>query len=137
MDWESYKKENIVKEAKVDLNLINSLIKSSSKKFSTQKILELTEETASSKITLAYDSLGELLEALSISKGYKVYNHGAYCAFLKEILKDSELGDKFNNIRKIRNAINYYGKDISKQETEHIISEISELIKKIRTILST
>lgn len=135
MDWKECKIKNLIKEVKVDKNLINSLFKSSLKKLQTQALLILNDDTASSKISLTYESLRELLEALAISKGYKIYNHECYCAFLKEILLKSNLGDEFDDFRKIRNSINYYGKEISSSEAKLILEDITQLIEKIKGIL--
>ena len=132
MDWKECEKDKIVKEISLDKPLVNSLLSNSLKKLKTQELLKLDETTASSKISLTYDSLRELLEALSISKGYKIYNHECYCAFLKEILNESFLSEKFDSLRKIRNSINYYGKDISIEEAKSILTEIIVLIKQIK-----
>lgn len=132
MDFISCRKGRLVKEVKVDNNLIASLLSSSDKKFKSQKLLNLNDDTASSKITLVYDSMRELLEALAISKGYKIYNHECYTAFLKEVIKESELGDKFDNFRRIRNNINYYGKDIGAKEAEPIIEGIVKFMEIIK-----
>lgn len=136
MDWKSCKKRGLVKEVKIDKNLIESLINSSNKKFKTQNTISLNNDTATSKISLIYDSLRELLEALAISKGYKIYNHECYFCFLKEILNESSIGDKFNDIRKVRNNINYYGKNINKDEGNIIIKEIANLIEIIKNKLN-
>ena len=135
MDWKECKRKNLIKEAKVDKNLINSLVKSSLKKLQTQALLILNNDTASSKISLAYESLRELLEALAIVNGYKIYNHECYCAFLKEILLKSSLGDEFDDLRKIRNSINYYGKEITSEEAKLILKSIEGIIEKIKDIL--
>lgn len=133
MDMIECKKKRLTKEVKIDKNLINSLIKSSLKRLKTQELLPLNNTTSSSKISLTYEALRELLEALGISKGYKIYNHECYCAFLKEIMNESNLGNEFNKFRKTRNAINYYGKDISTDEAKHLIQEMKEFIKKVKT----
>ena len=133
MDFTACKKKNLVKQIGIDKNLINSLIKSSLKKLNAQKLLVLNDDTASSKITLIYDAMRELLEALAVSKGYKIYNHECYCAFLKEIMKESNLGDTFDNFRKIRNDINYYGKDVSAEDSKLIINEMIAFIETIKT----
>ena len=86
----------------------------------------MNSDTAASKVSLAYDSLCEMLEALAIKKCYKIYNHECYCAFLKEIIKERVLGDRFDKIRKIRNDSNYYGEEITVEEAEAIISEDNE-----------
>ena len=45
----------------------------------------------------------------------------------KEIIGKSDKGDEFDEIRKIRNSINYYGKDISTQEAMEVIARIKKL----------
>ncbi len=97
--------------------------------------LEIDDITASSKLSLAYDSLRELLEALSVKHGYKIYNHACYTAFLKEILDKSKIGDDFDDIRIIRNSVNYYDKEISVNEAKETINTIKRLRKEILKLL--
>jgi hypothetical protein len=109
MDWKECIKEKIAKKVHVDIDLINSLIKTSRNKLVSENKLAMDDTTADSKISLSYDSLRELLEALSIKFGYKIYNHEGYTPFLKEIINETTIGEEFDEIRKIRNSINYYG----------------------------
>jgi len=83
MDWNECLKKKIAKEVSEDKELINSLLKTSQNKLDSEKKLELNEITASSKISLLYDSLRELLEALSLKKRFKIYNHECYVYFFK------------------------------------------------------
>ena len=133
MDFKTCKKCNYVKQIQFDRHLHNSLIQSSSKKFQSQRLLKLDDTTAGSKISLTYDALRELLEALAISKGYKIYNHECYKSFLKEILKESVMGDQFDRFRRIRNDINYYGKDVSAKEAKPIINDMTAFTELIKT----
>lgn len=133
MDWAScMKNANLVKKVGIDKNLILSLMKSSAKKFISQGLLELNENTSSSKVSLMYDSLRELLEGLALSKGYKIYNHECYTYLLKEALNESALGDSFNDFRRIRNSINYYGKDIAPEEAKMLLAKMSSMINLIK-----
>ncbi|MEK6826021.1 MAG: hypothetical protein AABX90_00155 [Nanoarchaeota archaeon] len=75
MDWKECCDKKIAKNVKLDKNLINSLKKTSENKLKSSEELILNEINAASKVSLAYDSLRELLEALSLKKGYKIYNH--------------------------------------------------------------
>jgi len=127
MDWRECCDKRIIKKIKLDIDMIQSLIKSSENKFKSESSLKMNDITASSKLSLSYDSLRELLEALALREGYKIYNHECYTAFLKEIIKKSAEGDEFNEIRLIRNAVNYYGKEISPEETGQVISRIKHL----------
>ncbi len=135
MDFNDCLKKRIVKEIKEDKELIISLIKTSKNKFDSEKELKLNDTTAGSKISLLYDSLRELLEALAIKKGYKIYNHECYTYFLKEILNESEKGDEFDELRKIRNGINYYAKDITIEEAKDVLEKINKLREEILRLI--
>ena len=106
MDWEKCNKQKLVKEIKTDPELVKSLIMQSNNKLYSSNLLELDIRTAASKFILVYDSLRELLEALAINKGYKIYNHDCYASFLNEIVKDENSAKIFDELRKIRNGIN-------------------------------
>jgi hypothetical protein len=136
VDWIECNSQGIVKKISVDKELASSLRGTSKKKYKTAGKLKIDETTASSVISLFYDSLRELLEATAIESGYKIYNHECYCAFLQEILNNPDLGNQFDRFRKIRNSINYYGKDISPGEAKTIKSEIKSLIKKLKRIIT-
>ena len=135
MDFNECLKKRIAKEVNEDKELIASLIKTSQNKFDSEKKLELSEVTSSSKISLLYDSLRELLEALAIKNGYKVYNHECYTCFLKEILNQSIKGDEFDELRKIRNSINYYAKNVTVEEAKDILERIIKLREEIVKLL--
>ena len=133
MDWRECIKQRIVKEVKKDKNLI----------VSTREIAEIKIESVGvlpdiyyiSKISLLYDALREYLESLSLEKGYKIYNHECYSAFLKEILNLPNEADLFDKLRRIRNGINYYGRKVREDEAAQVISDLNSLIKRIKEIL--
>ncbi len=131
MDWKECLDKRTAKKVNLDENLINSLIKTSENKLKSSDKLELDETTANSKFILAYDSLREILEALALKNGFKIYNHEGYTAFLKEILNESNNGDEFDEIRKVRNDVNYYGKNINIKEAEDMIKRTKNLRKKL------
>ena len=131
MDWLECNKKKFVKDVKIDKNLINSLIKSSGKKLSTQDSITLNDDTATSKVSLTYEALRELLEALAISNGFKIYNHECFFGFLKTELGKTELAEKFDRFRKIRNSINYYGSEIHASGATGIVKEMDGLRTKI------
>ncbi len=135
MDFNECIKKRIVKEVKEDKELIISLIKTSKNKLESEKKLELNEVTSGSKISLLYDSLREILEALAIKNRYKIYNHECYTYFLKEILNESVKGDEFDELRKIRNSINYYAKDISVDEAKDVLKRIIKLREEVVELL--
>ena len=137
MDWNECLKKRIAKNVSVDEDLIKSLIKTSENKLKSEEKLKLDESTSTSKISLSYDSTREVLEALAIKKRYKIYNHECYTCFLKEVLGKSVYGDEFDELRKIRNALNYYGKEITIQETEEVLKRMKKLRKELLELLNS
>ena len=136
MDFNECIRKRIAKEVKEDQGLIVSLIKTSKNKLDSEKKLELNEVTSSSKISLLYESLREMLEALAIKNRYKIYNPECYTYFLKDILNESTKGDEFDELRKIRNGINYYAKDISVEEAKDVLERINKLREEIVKLLN-
>ena len=132
MDWKECCNKRTAKQVSPDNDMIQALMKSSKNKLESESKLEMGSVTASSKLSLAYDSLRELLEALALKKGYKVYNHECYTAFIKEVLGESEKGEEFDELRKERNSVNYYGKEIFEEEANATI----ERIKKLRNFMA-
>ncbi len=135
MDWDECLRKRIAKEISKDEELINSLLKTSQNKFDSEEKLKLNEITANSKISLLYDSLREILETLALKNEFKIYNHECYTCFLKEIMNESIKADEFDDLRKIRNSINYYGKEISIQEAEEVLERIKNLRRNILRML--
>jgi len=127
MNWDECKIKQFVKEVQIDKELISSLLEQSKKKLITDAFSPLNKDTASTKVSLNYDSLREILEAVAIKKGFKIYNHDCFSGFLKEILKLEKESFDFDRFRRIRNSINYYGKDISIDDAQKLINEIIEL----------
>ena len=72
MDWKECKDKKFVKNIHGDNNLIISLLKSSKNKLESNLKLVLDQTTASTKVSIIYESLRELLEALAIKKGFKI-----------------------------------------------------------------
>ncbi len=132
--WEDCIRKKLVKKVSLDKSLINSLMELSEDKENAQD--SLSDKFSESKVSLQYDSLRILLEVLTLTKGYKVYNHECYVYFLKNILNKSLLADDFNEFRKLRNSINYYGKRINNIDAEMIIKKMKSFIKEIRGLIS-
>ena len=123
-------KTNINKE------LIKSLIETSDLKEKTVKRSVIDEISASSFVSLAYDSLREILEAICILNGYKVLSHVCLGELLKEINQEFDF-NSFDRFRYIRNGINYYGTHIEPNQGKEIIKNIFEMKKALKTRFSS
>ncbi|SRR3989338_1035893 len=88
MNWKSCLEKNWVKRVEPDTDLIASLRELSE---DTQKAARLLTAHKSSQITLLYDAMRMLLEALALEKGFRIYNHECYTHFLDVILEMSEV----------------------------------------------
>ena len=118
----------MVRRAGADKTLASSLSQNAKRDLEFLYGLEVNEKSCRKLMTNYYDVLRSVLEAVSTIKNYKIYSHEAFTYFLKEI-KEDLISIKFDRFRKIRNSINYYGKDISIEETKENIQEIKKIIQ--------
>ena len=130
MIFEEYIKTGKVIKGERDLQKARSLIITSDNSFKTAELIEINNITSSTIFTILYESLRELLEAMCLREGYKIYSHEALTAYLIK-LNEERLAEDFDRYRKLRNGINYYGKQVS----ENTIKETKEKIKEISNIL--
>jgi hypothetical protein len=135
MNWDECKIKGFVKEVKIDRELINSLLKQSKKKIITDKFSPLNEDTISTKFCNNYDALREILEAIALQKGFKIYNHECFTGFIKKILNLDSESFSFDKFRRIRNSINYYGQDLSIEDGRRLIDEVNALREEIVKLL--
>lgn len=123
MDWKDCNYYKFTKKVNIDKGLINSLINSSENRLKSAEALKLNEVTSSSKFSLFYESLREILEVIALKKGFKIYNHECFVSFLKEVCREEEFSNIFDRIRTLRNKLNYYGESLSVQFSKNLIKE--------------
>ena len=128
MRFEDFIKEGTVRTSSKNKNLAESLVKNAKKDLKFLNNLKINEDSSRKIMTNYYDILRSILEAISAIDGYKIYSHEAFTYFLKN-KREEALSIKFDRLRKIRNSINYYGKDISIEETKENVDEIKNMIK--------
>ena len=131
MKFENFIKNGKVKRASVDISLIKSLISTSTKDLKFLQNLEINEDSARKIMSNYYDILRCILEAICSLEGFKVYSHEAFTFYLKG-KKEEIFAEKFDRFRKIRNGINYYGKDISLEEVQENKQEIIRVVEELR-----
>lgn len=123
MDLKECFRKGLVKKTFVDKDLIKSLIQMSDIKETAVKTANINKQTISAYVSLAYDSLREVLEALCISNGYKVLSHICIGELLKSIVEEFDY-EEFDRLRWIRNSINYYGEKIEFEQGQEIVKKI-------------
>ena len=128
MKFEDFIKDGSARIVSRDINLAKSLVKTAERDLEFLNSLKISENSARKIMANYYDVLRSILEAIAATNGYKIYSHEAFTYYLKE--KGEEMtAVKFDRFRKIRNSINYYGKDISVEETKENVEEIKKIIK--------
>lgn len=99
-------------------------------KFWDQKI---ADEFAVLKVEAYYDIIQELIFAHLYKKGYNCTNHLCLIAYLKEKVKDFDFEiQKIDELRRVRNGINYRGIKIQKDYLERNELEFKGIIKRLK-----
>jgi len=132
MNFEYFIKSGKVQKGAKDHQKAKALTKMSKNNFKTLKTIEINQSSASLVFSSAYESLRQILEAIALTKGLKVYSHQAFTYFLLELGEES-VSVMFDRFRKLRNGINYYGKGVSEAVTRQAIKEIE---KKMRYLVT-
>ena len=130
MDLNECLRKGLIRKTKVDDELVKSLIEMSDIKESTVRNANIDKINISAYVSLAYDSLREILEALCVLNGYKVLSHICIGELLKTLIEDFDY-EEFDRLRYIRNSINYYGRKIELEQGSEIIKKIFIIKKKI------
>jgi len=123
MDLDECLKKGFIRKININTELIKSLIEMSNINEQTVKTALINEINISSYVSLVYESLREILEAISISFGYKVTSHLCLGELLKNLIEDFDFNE-FDRIRYIRNSINYYGVKVDFEQGIEIIKKI-------------
>lgn len=112
MLFEEFVKEGKVIKGEKDGQKAKALLKMSDNNLKTAETIDITEVTSSTVFGIVYEALREVVEAICLLDGWKVYSHEAFTAFLSD-LGEEAISVKFDRLRKIRNGANYYGKSVS------------------------
>lgn len=130
MDLDECFRKGLIKKARIDEELIKSLIEMADMNETTVRNAKVNEINISPYVSLAYDSLREVLEAICISKGYKVLSHVCIAELMRDLFKDFDY-DQFDRLRYIRNGINYYGTKVELEQGKEIINKIFAMKKSL------
>jgi len=111
MDFDTFVRDGRVILGEKDLQKAKALVKIAENNIKFAGTLKVNEISASPAFVLSYEALREILEAICLVKGYKVYSHEAFTFYLRKI-GENNIAEHFDRFRKLRNGVNYYGKAI-------------------------
>ena len=131
MKFEDFIGKGQVRKTSKDISLAKSLVRTAYSDLKFLNTIPLNENSARKVIGNYYDVLRSIMEAIAALSGYKVYSHEAFAYFLRE-KGEVAIAEKFDRFRRIRNKINYYGKDISIEEAKENSDEIKKIINALK-----
>lgn len=128
MNFEFYLSNGKAKKVAANKIRASSLFKSSIQAIKTAKNIPLSPNTSKTILRELYEGLREYCEAIGYLKGYKFLDHESIGYFLRDILKEPLIYNRFDRYRKLRNGINYYGEDIEIETIKEAAAEIPKLV---------
>jgi len=128
LNFEYFILEGKVRIGEKDIQRAKALIKMSE---GDLKLVNKLENFPSIAFRTIYEALRQILEAMCLVNGYKVYSHEAYTYYLKS-LGEENIAEKFERYRKLRNGINYYGKDVPKEVAINAKKDIEQICKRLK-----
>ncbi|MFH1308215.1 MAG: hypothetical protein ABIH72_05160 [archaeon] len=135
-EFEDFIKTGDVRKQEKNEILAKALIKSSKKSEGYIKKQQINEESAEHITADIYDIIRELIEAKLSLSGYKSYSHEANILFLRKFKEFSEGEIIFlDNLRKIRNGIKYYGKEVSIEDAKKTLHFMVSLLPKLKKLV--
>lgn len=131
MKFEDFIEQGKVRKGNPDIPKVKSLLETSNNHLLFLKHQKIDGISAGSILVTYYEALREVIEAMCLKEGFKVYSHEAFTYFIKEKNEESA-AVKFDNLRKLRNSINYYGEKVDAGEVESAKEEIIELVNDLK-----
>ena len=132
MSWKECVDERIITQSVPDEERSNQMLMMANLrlKFWDKKV---ADEFIVLKVEAYYDIIKELLFAHLYKNGYNCTNHLCLIAYLKEKIKDFDFEtQKIDELRKVRNEINYRGLTIKKDYLERNELEFKNIIKRLK-----
>lgn len=136
-EWSELKEE--IREVTPDKEIAGSLFKTAEIRLEALKVLleKDVDKFASVLVEGYYEIIKEMLTALMAIEGYKTTSHEALVLFLKEFYKEFDDYEItfIDDLRKIRNKIDYKGFSVNPDYLERNNLEIQNIISKLRDVL--
>ena len=130
MRLEDYERIGAIVKVTPDKKKAESLLKQSKNNLLAVSMIEINDITAGTVISTSYESLRQVIEAICLMEGYKVYSHEAYTAYLLRL--DEKMARMFDRLRYLRNQVNYYGKNMSATAAKEALRDVRKLIGKLK-----
>lgn len=132
MRFEECKENNYVVKVSRNENRAKSLRKTAEDRIKYIQTQEINSLSCNFILEDYYSALLEIVHSIALVRGYKILNHLCLTSFIEEELEKPRIAEQFDNLRKIRNNLVYYGKRLEIQVIESKINTINSVIEKLK-----
>ena len=132
MSWKECVDQNIITQTVPDEDRANQMLNMANLRleFWDKKV---EDKFVALKVEAYYDIIKELIFAHLYKNGFNCINHLCLIAYLKEKILDFDFEiQKIDELRRIRNEINYRGTTIQKDFLERNELEFKNIIKRLK-----
>ena len=132
MSWKECVDQGIITETQADEERSNQMLQMANLRleFWDKKV---DEKFVALKVEAYYDIIKELIFAHIYKNGFNCTNHLCLIAYLKEKINDFDFEiQKIDELRKVRNEINYRGLTVKKDYLERNELEFKNIIKRLK-----
>lgn len=128
-----YLNKGVVRKVKINLAIVESLLKKSTYRLDILKESKITYKFSSIIFEEVYESIREAVQSLMQLKGYKPYSHEVIISFLKENKSFSpQIINTINRYRILRNKSVYEAKDVSIKTCKDALKFAIKFIRNIK-----
>lgn len=132
MSWKECVDQNIIIKTVPDEERSNQMLKMADLRFEFWN-KKIDDKFTALKIEAYYDIIRELIFVHLYKSGYNCTNHICLIAYLKEKFKDIDYEiEKIDELRRMRNEINYRGFSIKKDYLNRNELEFKSIITKLK-----
>ncbi|MBU0460407.1 MAG: hypothetical protein KJ597_06440 [Nanoarchaeota archaeon] len=132
MSWKECVDQNVITETQPDEERSKQMLQMANLRLEFWN-KDVGDKFIALKVEAYYDVIKELLFAHLYKNGYNCTNHLCLIAYLKEKIPDFDFEiQKIDELRKVRNEINYRGLTIKKDYLERNELEFKNIIKRLK-----
>ena len=137
-DWENCLKHDMVKERTENPEQAKNLLKMARIRLEDNKRREKTEDNISLIVESYWEVIKQMITSLLKLEGYKCYSQECLISYLKQKQEFSQSQvTLLNQLRKLRNDIDYEGEFLDKDYLDRNEENIEEIIKELENSIET
>lgn len=132
MSWKECVDQGIITETQTDEERANQMLQMANLRLELWN-KKVDEKFIALKVEAYYNIIKELIFAHIYKNGYNCTNHLCLIAYLKEKIHDFDFEiQKIDELRKVRNEINYRGLTVKKDYLKRNELEFKNIIKRLK-----